>query len=75
MDGLNSPKELCQAALDAGQTAIAITDHGTLSSHRDMQIAAKELGIKFIKSDNNYILSSGDSNNIIPPECLLLISK
>ena len=41
MDGLNSPKELCQAALDAGQTAIAITDHGTLSSHRDMQIAAK----------------------------------
>jgi DNA polymerase III subunit alpha len=46
MDGLNSPKELCQAALDAGQTAIAITDHGTLSSHREMQVAAKELGIK-----------------------------
>jgi putative RNA 2'-phosphotransferase len=27
---------------------------------------AKSLGIKFIKSDNNYILTS----NIIPPECL-----
>ena len=27
---------------------------------------AKSLGIKFIKSDNNYILSS----DIIPPECL-----
>ncbi|NDB83576.1 MAG: PHP domain-containing protein, partial [Alphaproteobacteria bacterium] len=39
MDGLNSPKELAQAALDAGQTAIAITDHGTLASHREMQIA------------------------------------
>ena len=55
MDGLNSPKELCQAALDAGQTAIAITDHGTLSSHREMQIAAKELGIKPILGVEAYI--------------------
>lgn len=55
MDGLNSPRELCQAALDAGQTAIAITDHGTLSSHRDMQIAARELGIKPILGVEAYI--------------------
>ena len=55
MDGLNSPKELCQAALDAGQKAIAITDHGTLSSHREMQIAAKELGIKPILGVEAYI--------------------
>jgi len=55
MDGLNSPKELCQAALDAGQTHIAITDHGTLSSHREMQIAAKELGIKPILGVEAYI--------------------
>ena len=55
MDGLNSPKELCQAAIDAGQKAIAITDHGTLSSHRDMQIAAKELGIKPILGVEAYI--------------------
>ena len=55
MDGLNSPKELCQAALDAGQSAIAITDHGTLSSHRDMQIAARELGIKPILGVEAYI--------------------
>ena len=55
MDGLNSPKELCQAALDSGQTAIAITDHGTLSSHREMQIAAKELGIKPILGVEAYI--------------------
>jgi DNA polymerase III subunit alpha len=55
MDGLNSPKELCQAAIDAGQTAIAITDHGTLASHREMQIAAKELGIKPILGVEAYI--------------------
>ena len=55
MDGLNSPKELAQAALDAGQTAIAITDHGTLSSHREMQIACKELGVKPILGVEAYI--------------------
>ena len=55
MDGLNSPEELCQAALDAGQTSIAITDHGTLSSHREMQIAAKKLGIKPILGVEAYI--------------------
>jgi DNA polymerase-3 subunit alpha len=46
MDGLNSPAELVKAAIDAGQTALAVTDHGTLSSHREMQIACKEQGIK-----------------------------
>ena len=35
---------------------------------------AKTLGIKFIESDNNYILSSGNINNIIPPECLSIES-
>jgi len=55
MDGLNSPLELAQAAKDAGQTAIAITDHGTLASHRDMQLACKEIGIKPILGVEAYI--------------------
>jgi DNA polymerase-3 subunit alpha len=55
MDGLNSPAELAQAAKDAGQSAIAITDHGTLSSHRDFQIACKEIGIKPILGVEAYI--------------------
>jgi DNA polymerase-3 subunit alpha len=38
-----------------GHTAMAITDHGTLSSHRDMQIAAKELGMKPILGLEAYI--------------------
>lgn len=45
MDGLNSPLELMQAAKDLGQTHIAFTDHGTLSSHREAQEAAVELGM------------------------------
>ena len=55
MDGLNSPAELVRAAKEAGQTAIAITDHGTLSSHREMQIACKEQGIKPILGVEAYI--------------------
>lgn len=55
MDGLNSPAELVIAAKDAGQTAIAVTDHGTLSSHRDFQIACKENEIKPILGVEAYI--------------------
>jgi len=55
MDGLNSPLELAQAAKDAGQIALAITDHGTLASHREMQLACKEVGIKPILGVEAYI--------------------
>ncbi len=55
MDGLNSTAELLQAAKDLGHNALAITDHGTLSSHRDMQISAKELGMKPILGIEAYI--------------------
>ena len=55
MDGLNTPLELMNAAKNLGQTAIAITDHGTLSSHRHMQKAAMETGIKPILGVEAYI--------------------
>ena len=58
MDGLNTPHQLLSAAKDVGQTCLAITDHGTLSSHRDMQIAAKELGMKPILGIEAYISST-----------------
>lgn len=55
MDGLCSPYELLSAAKDLGQTTLAITDHGTLSSHREMQKASAELGIKPILGIEAYI--------------------
>jgi len=55
MDGLNTPNELLVAAKNQGQACLAITDHGSLSSHRDMQIAAKELGMKPILGLEAYI--------------------
>ena len=55
MDGLNTPYELLEAAKKQGQTSLSITDHGSLAAHRDMQIAAKELGIKPILGLEAYI--------------------
>ena len=55
MDGLNSPAELVLAAKESGQSSIAITDHGTLASHREFQIACKEHGIKPILGVEAYI--------------------
>ena len=55
MDGLCSPEELLKAAKDLGQTALSITDHGTLSGHREMQKYAKEMGMKPILGLEAYI--------------------
>jgi DNA polymerase III subunit alpha len=58
MDGLNTPHELLEAAKNQGQTCLAITDHGSLAAHRDMQIAAKELEMKPILGLEAYISST-----------------
>lgn len=43
------------AAKDMGQDAIAVTDHGTLGAHRDLQKAAKSHGLKPILGVEAYI--------------------
>lgn len=55
MDGLNTPYELLEAAKNQGQSSLSITDHGSLAGHRDMQIAAKELGMKPILGLEAYL--------------------
>ena len=82
MDGLNSPLELAQAAKDAGQTSIAITDHGTLSSHRDMQLACKEIGIKpilgveaYISPTDRFDRSSATDKSIQAYNHIILLAK
>jgi len=55
MDGLNTPHELLEAAKNQGQASLSITDHGSLAAHRDMQISAKELGMKPILGLEAYI--------------------
>jgi len=82
MDGLNSPEELCEAAFNAGQKSISITDHGTLSSHREMQIAAKKFGIKpilgveaYISPTDRFDRSSATDKSIQAYNHIILLAK
>lgn len=55
MDGVATPEEYIERALQVNMPAIAITDHGTLSGHRPMYRAAKSAGIKPILGIEGYI--------------------
>jgi DNA polymerase-3 subunit alpha len=54
-DGIATPQEYVDRAHELGMSAIAITDHGSLSGHREMYRAAKEKGIKPILGVEGYI--------------------
>ena len=82
MDGLNSPAELVKAAKTAGQKAIAITDHGTLASHREFQIACKELEVKpilgveaYISPTDRFDRSSSTDKSIQAYNHIILLAK
>jgi DNA polymerase-3 subunit alpha len=53
-DGVATPQEYVDRASALGMKAIAITDHGTLSGHREMYRMAKEKGIKPILGVEGY---------------------
>jgi len=54
-DGIATPAEYVERAQELGMSALAITDHGSLSGHREMYRAAKEKGIKPILGVEGYI--------------------
>jgi len=54
-DGVATPQEYVDRAVSLGMPAIAITDHGSLSGHREMYRAAKEAGIKPILGVEGYM--------------------
>ena len=54
-DGIATPQEYVDRAVELGMPAIAITDHGSLSGHREMYRTAKEAGIKPILGIEGYI--------------------
>lgn len=55
LDGLNTSAEYMKRAKELGMTHMAITDHGTLSGHREHQRAAKAAGIVPILGCEMYI--------------------
>jgi DNA polymerase-3 subunit alpha len=54
-DGVATPQEYVDRAVALDMPAIAITDHGSLSGHREMYRAAKEAGIKPILGVEGYM--------------------
>jgi DNA polymerase-3 subunit alpha len=54
-DGIATPEEYIDRAVELGMTAIAITDHGTLSGHRELHRIAKAKGIKPILGVEGYM--------------------
>jgi DNA polymerase-3 subunit alpha len=46
LDGYSSPEELIKRASDIGMSALSITDHGSLSGHRELVKAANDHGVK-----------------------------
>jgi DNA polymerase-3 subunit alpha len=55
MDGVATPEEYLDRAVTIGMPALAITDHGTLSGHREFYRIAKEKGIKPILGIEGYM--------------------
>ena len=54
-DGIATPLEYVLRAKEIGMGAISITDHGSLSGHREMYRTAKEHGLKPILGVEGYI--------------------
>ena len=54
-DGIATPQEYVDRAVELGMSALAITDHGSLSGHREMYRAAREKNIKPILGVEGYI--------------------
>jgi DNA polymerase-3 subunit alpha len=54
-DGIATPEEYLSRAKELGMSALAITDHGSLSGHREFARIAKEKGIKPVLGIEGYI--------------------
>jgi DNA polymerase-3 subunit alpha len=54
-DGIATPEEYIDRASELGMPALALTDHGSLSGHREFYRMAKEKGIKPILGVEGYI--------------------
>lgn len=54
MDGVATPAEYAQRASDIGMTSLALTDHGTLSGHREWVREMRAVGVKPILGVEAY---------------------
>jgi DNA polymerase-3 subunit alpha len=62
LDSIISPKALFQRAKELGQSAVAITDHGTLAAAWDALKASRDTGVKLIMGCECYFVD--DATNV-----------
>lgn len=55
LDGYGTPEQYCKAALENGEKAFALTEHGNIYSHVPFTIEAKKHGIKIIYGCEFYL--------------------
>lgn len=63
MDSLIRPVDLFKRVKDLGQTAIAVTDHGTLGGAWDCLKYAREAGVKLILGEEFYFVDDVNDAN------------
>lgn len=63
MDSLIKPADIFKKIKELGQSAIAITDHGTLSGAWDCLKYAREAGVKLIMGEEFYFVDNVDEPN------------
>lgn len=74
-DCIIEPKELIEASKAAGQTAVAITDHGSFSALWDGNKAAKRNSIKLIAGCECYFVDSTDDDEDTTLRHIILLAK
>lgn len=72
LDSLIKPAQLFQKAKELGQTAIAVTDHGTLAAMWDSLKASKETGVKLIPGCEFYFVDDVAQKDITLRHIILL---
>jgi DNA polymerase-3 subunit alpha len=63
LDSLIKPIDLFKKAAELGQTAVAVTDHGTLAGMWDSLKASKETGVKLITGCEFYFVDDVTDEN------------
>jgi DNA polymerase-3 subunit alpha len=75
LDALPSPKDLLLRAKELNQSALAITDHGSLASAWDAYKAYKEVGVKLIIGCEMYFVNDLHHKNEEKFKHIVLIAK
>lgn len=74
-DSLITPRELIEATKAAGQTAVAVTDHGSMSYLWDTYKVAKKAGIKLIAGCEIYFVDNADDDEDTTLRHFVLLAK